>query len=290
MGRKGNFEVSGSDFKDPLLITLGRLSDFRAGVAVFHKDTYAPICTLMEIEEGRYGTQDGTNALWVHRWVGDAMKALKGDGLTEQGAKRGRWQLSEEGLQAALRLAEERGLETVPTSTNPEESGDSEVAPLEMPQPTDEYHHDPYLRSLALAETPCRGNYSSRSQTCKCCPLQQSCRNLMAIELSALAATMRKEALQEQQRQKLREKNKALAAEARPENADRGSIPLPDVTSEEAITYKGQQIIPIEAAIESVCMYGCGEPIHQGDKSYYIAGDGCYHPECLQRKKDEEGE
>ena len=63
------------------------------------------------------------------------------------------------------------------------------------------YHKDPYIRTLAIRETACFGQFATKSDTCQGspeknraqCPLSGPCRNFMASEFSSLAAKLRLE-------------------------------------------------------------------------------------------------
>ncbi len=199
-GRKHQ-DLSAKDFKGPLLAVLGDLSNLTPDEPIKFKDTWAPICNSMGITIEQYGTQDDGKD-WVQTWIGWAFRHLKSDGL---GASKGRgkWSLTQAGVDKAKAQAYEAKTPMADTIASdllvelPEVPELPELPPgvgvsLNIGGGNNEsgYHHDPYIRALAVSKTKCYGGYSSRSAVCGACPLSGACQNFVAASLSALAATL----------------------------------------------------------------------------------------------------
>ena len=276
MARKRTQGLSARDFKNPLLIVLHEMSHGVPGRTVYFKDTYKAVCDRMGITEDQYGNQPSTGKLWVHQWIGFAFKALKKPdvGLCEAGRK-GRWTLTEKGQAEAQRLADNGETFTVeaPVQTEPDlvqiqakviENANPGGVSLVLAgvDPADDYHADPYIRSLAIQQTRCFGNYSAKSRTCGKCPLAGRCQAKMAMDLSVLAALWRENANKPVEEPKVEEPKVEAKESGKP---DLSNLP------------KDADIVV--AALPSVCVH-CGGEIAKGEQAIWIPSTGTFHTTC----------
>jgi hypothetical protein len=268
-------KLSARHFKDPLILTLGEMSHFTEGYPIYFKDTYAAIAAKMEISLDDYGFQPATGQLWVTQWIGFAFKALRTSNppMCQQNMK-GRWELTEQGLERARVLASQ----TVSEIEIPEAPDKNEPPPvieggvtlnlnvaIAAKAATGYYHTDSYLRGLAINATRCFGNWSAKSTTCKRCPLIQSCKESMAVDLSALS-----------RRLNLIEIEANRPVEETPVEVEetpwvRGS-PVPEDSTLEA-----QLIQNVPVATEC---YVCNTPIGKGAECYWVKPHGMSHLTC----------
>ena len=282
MGRRSH-KLSAKNFTEPLLMVLGQKTNFTPGTQVYFKDTYQEVIDAMNIDPDEYGVQSSTGKLWVHQWIGFAFKALKNDSRLCAQTMKGRWELTEAGCREARRLCgteiTEESLNTAPVAAPVEaaptnlvqiEGGRSFAAPK---VPEGFYHHDSYIRSIAIKNTRCFGNFSQKSRVCNKCPLKEACLQYMAVEYAALAALMRREEKEEVERREAAE----AAAQAAPE------APTKEETEEQALGSKplGKGMEKIVAALESDCAH-CGKTIPKGEKCMWSPGSGLYHVDCVQ--------
>lgn len=173
--------LSAKDFHNPLLRSLGRLSGWKPEMAIRHDETYKPVMAIMGIEsEEEHGINASSGQPNVTKWIQWAFKNLKASGLTFS-PSRGKWSLSEKGLEEARRL-DAMTKDVQPTgSKEPEEN---------LPPTPKGYPSDPYIVFLGSQSTPCFSHHSNKSPTCKTCPLQASCKNATWSVASSLARTL----------------------------------------------------------------------------------------------------
>lgn len=130
------------------------------------------------------------------------------------------------------------------------------------------YHTDPYVVSLASAQTQCFGSFSPRSGVCGRCKLQGSCLNVVRGKLAQLAGGFQAklnspEIIIEDEDEDTDEILAAAhATERRPEW---------DVDNENSAQ--------IKAASDSVC-YRCHEDIPKGSMAWWHREKGLFHDEC----------
>lgn len=256
--------ISAQNFKDPLLLVLGEKTNFKANQPIEFNSVYAPICEMMGITLEQYGKPKSADMYWVERWIQEAFKALiRFKWATRMG--RGQWALTSDGVTRALTLKSKTSdmgdaVETVETVE-------------EIPEiPRVEYHEDPYIRALAIQEVSCFGIYSATSTTCMACPLQFSCINAQAAELSRLNIQLLAEA-------------EAAKAPKKPE------VKLPEPTtdpyyppSSKPLTSKTARLI--EVPVEHPCAK-CGKSILVKSQAVWVrSGEdaavpaGMYHTDC----------
>ena len=257
-------KLSARHFKDPLILTLGEMSQFTEGCPIYFKDTYARIADRMEIGLEDYGFQPATGQLWVTQWIGFAFKALRTSTppLCQQNMK-GRWELTEQGLERARFLASQTASETE-AATNVKQAPAIEGGvvlnlntAIAAKAAVGYYHTDSYLRGLAIEATRCFGNWSAKSTTCKRCPLIQSCKESMAVGLSALSRRLNLAEI---------EANRPVEVEETPVE----ETPV-DVATD------AQRIQNVPVATEC---YVCNDPIGKGTECYWVKPHGMAHLQC----------
>lgn len=185
-------KLSAKDFREPLLLVLGGMTQFQAGVSVKHKSVYPHVFKRMNISDPDEWGRTGNNIPWVERWVQFAFKDLRNQGLGTSGG-RGKWMLTPQGVQTAM---EKQGSATdggeTPETESSDAQGKGKSVSIEKGSINREeiYHPDPYLRELASKATSCFGAYSEKAPTCKDCALRVECGNAMVATLSRMAADL----------------------------------------------------------------------------------------------------
>jgi hypothetical protein len=265
-------------------MVLGQKTNFTPGTQVYFKDTYQEIIDAMGIDLDEFGVQGSTGKPWVHQWIGFAFKSLKNDnGLCAQNMK-GRWELTEAGCLEARRLCgTEADAPTAPAFTvealaeavepaMPATIGGRSFVTPKVPEGF--YHHDSYIRSIAIKNTRCFGNFSDRSRVCNKCPLKEACLQYMAVEYAAMAAMMRRE---EKEAVELAATADA-AAKAAPVAAATAAAAVENTTGDKPAAKGMEKIV---AALESDCAH-CDKTIPKGEKCMWSPGSGLYHVGCVQ--------
>jgi len=252
-------KVSAKTFYEPLLVTLLELSGGKANTAVDHNEVYGPAAQRVNLEIDQFGDNpDGKPK--VIRWMQEAVKALRQQHWVDSPAK-GKWALTLPGVQEAQRL---RSLATPLL----EQRGPQPLAPHTPKIKGHPYHDDPHVRLLAAQMSPCIGGYSDKSPVCTTCPIQASCMNEMAVELSYCAELLER---QRDQGEKvaLRKSQPAGALS----QADMGKARL------------------MECTREYTCSV-CGKVISQGSKAMWIPtarGRVFLHSACHRKMTQKEG-
>ena len=291
MGGRKQHDLSATDFTVPLLLSLYDLSNGVAGEVVPFKHTHAPTCKRLGIDIDTYGAGPNGRPQTIV-WIGWAFtKYIRDKGLGKS-AGRGKWTLTDEGITIAQAALSGSGGNVDPATVLARVEDDSAAEPLVQTigvslvvgptnEPEDEpnnYHDDPYIRSLAIAETKCYGSYSSRSPVCTSCGLASACRNRISAELSALALTL------------AAEDKAAVEAAAKPAEPDpidpvkepEEHKPPPAPTNSGTWDNSGAEVIIAHVAAKC---YRCGEPIEGSSEVYWIKdkGDrkgGLFHKDC----------
>jgi hypothetical protein len=173
--------ITAKTFEEPLLRALATLSDHTAGAAVKAEDTYGLVFEALGIQEDTYGVNEPTGTPQTIKWVQWAFKRLRDLGLGIL-VGRGRWALTAEGVRKVRALA----------PVVAKEEGEATVAGI-LTYTSDSYHHDEYIRNVALNTVSCRGAWTSRSGICKACGLSASCRNVQSNLMSHIASVLAKE-------------------------------------------------------------------------------------------------
>jgi len=189
--------LTATDFKAPLLRTLGAITGFKANVPVLGKDTYPGVMVLMGITNiNEHGLNGASKQPMVAKWIQWANRNATTAGHTAAPPNtRGKWMLTDEGVQEARRLAVAAG-DPVATPKVVADPAPAVKVSITLPaapmvQDTSGYHQDAYLRSLAIDRTACFGKYSPHgAAVCADCPLAADCRNRQLAEFSRLAAAL----------------------------------------------------------------------------------------------------
>jgi hypothetical protein len=266
--------LSAKNFQNPLLRTLGKLSNFTAGVVVSADATYDGILAIMGITDpAEHGTNDASGQPQVIKWIQWANKNCVKAGLTENPAgTRGKWTLTNDGVKESWDLATQAGDEmpnnmTLVTDSTPA----TPAAPvLNLILPTSDvlgYHHDAYVRKLAIDQTGCFGNHSSYgASVCPNCPLRSECRNRQISEFSKLALVLAAE-----------EAAPAAPAAAAPAAAAPSDKRFPN------LDFSGVDIIKNKA--EAICAE-CGQAIAKDERCRWVEDlpdtddGGLFHLDC----------
>jgi len=284
-----NIKISASNFREPLLQILGSLTEYKANRPIAFKETYDPVCLLLDITADQYGKQTGSNCNWVEKWIQWAFRALRKEGLGVS-AGRGQWALTTQGVlmaQAAQNL----------TATTMDPTPAKIAAPVTIPvmgvsvavgpgEPDKgSYHPDPYIRALAVQNTKCFGHYTPKGGAlCEHCPLQGPCKNAMAALFSMMAGEL---AVGDQEAEREASRVKAQVQTPTPDPApapapSRPGSPHQGQGGGEAKWGKGQKI---EIQQQCLCK-ACGQEIQQGGEAVWVRSSsgndkaGVFHPEC----------
>lgn len=285
-------KLSAINFRDPLLRVLGKMTEFTPDQPVKGEDTYNEVLALMGITDPEeYGTNGPSKQPQTYKWIQWANTGLRKAGMTSN-AKRGYWQLTSGGVQAAIKAANAAGdtQTTAPVVATTDPAlvlASTTVAAAPAPAPvaapvtipvhrsTLSYHEDAYIVSLAIAETGCFGAFSShKSAACSDCPLATECRNRMSADLTRFAATLAAEDI-------------AAAAPPAPAPvaapaAPAASDPTPTKMDVSGIDFSTADII--KAVVESECV-ACGGSIPEKQRCRWLdtinGGDGgLFHLDC----------
>lgn len=261
-------DISATDFREPLLRALLKISESKPNRPVSCRHTYTPICNEMGITRGQYGEQGNTGINRVEKWIQWAFRALREEGLGVK-AGRGQWALTPSGVKEAQQLPEpaapqEKVVDT--TSTMPPVS-------LAVGPGMDDsrYHPDPYIRALAAEATKCYGHYTDKDTAmCSRCPLSGSCQKALAARMSLLAHQ-----LADEDKQRTNGLNKKVEPEPEPK-------PEPTRSGKDRWG-KGQEItIQTDAICEC-----CKQALPKNTLAIWVrSGDGAipgvFHPDCYK--------
>ncbi len=274
-------QPTASSFREPLLRVLGRLSGLQAGYGVPMQAAIDAVCQETGFTENQFGTDGPTGAPRLRVVIQQAYGKNLCYHELARSAERGVWVLTEAGVEIATTLLAAVTIEDAPVP-QPAFGGGEGLAWTPGPQ-FNTYNPDAYIRSLAIAATPCFGEFSDRSEVCGRCPLSGACKATLLVRLADCA-------------RELRERDAALRLKAEREAAAlaRGEIIAsekePEVAEEE------EDIDSIIAAIEansvgeakeidvpvaSKCAK-CADKIDRGTKGMFIAGTGIYHKHCYE--------
>jgi len=266
--------LTATDFRTPLLLALGTLTNHTPETSVSVTDVYDTIIKTMGIPSLDAHGVNISGKPQVAQWIQWAYKDVRKAQLASNPeGTRGKWTLTAAGVQEAIRLAKGIG-GTMPTSAPPVVAGS---APPVAPNPllgASLYHSDAYLRSLAINETGCFGNRSPHgAAACATCPLAVACRHKQLALFSDLAGLLKNEDSQAENRKKLKDttpgKVDAKAASTSNRFAD--------------INFKDVDIIVNKA--ESICI-ACGQTISKEERCRWVEelpseDDGAlFHLDC----------
>ena len=289
------------DFAPHLVGVLGRLTEYIPGHAVPMESTYAPVCAAMELDEDALGTSSNHTSKVTHRQIGLAMRQLRDHGLSDY-VRRGQWFLTRKGIEQALEYAglppmeetgeesgEEQPLAARSGATAQDEAEGDNVVHLPVTAAAHPYSDDPYIRSLAVKELPCFGAHSSRSDTCKACPLAGDCvlgasarKGDLAAQLDAADA---KTAVLQKENAKAREMKDASVDELIEQYSDEDGSPRQSARTQGGSNgvfrpAKDQDVSSVTAQRESTCLQ-CEKVIPEEDVCKWVLDEGIFHNECV---------
>jgi len=273
---KDKTRPTGKAFQDVLMVVLGNLSSYRAGVTVASKDTYQPICDIKGITMDQYGNAPNSNTPWVQKCVQEAYKSVVKKGFGDRKTK-GQWCLTSAGVAEAEKLAKDSGVVAPLIGAEPEEE---EISMFTASQKTAKYHDDPWLLALATKSTPCFGKSHMSTGLCKTCPVEVDCINALAVNLSDVAAKLEAEDYARVQAALPKPRAAAKPKAAPPAPA----APAAPATGSGTIPTAGSDIT-VELPTDTTCEV-CGLVIPKNTKTVWIRsggatkGPGMYHPAC----------
>jgi|GEM_PF-3306336 len=166
-------------FRPHLLTALGQLSGFKADVPIARETVIKAVLEQLQMNEDALGKKHGKRE--THRLIGLAFRGIRtlADPLTSSPGKN-LWALTRRGVEEAAKLMSDPIPEAEP---KPEQ----QIASLTNP------YDDPYLRGLAVCQSPCSLCYGllydPKDSTCQSCPIASFCREAMydAYKQAALA-------------------------------------------------------------------------------------------------------
>jgi len=249
----------------------------KANRPVDHKPVYEAICKEMGITIDQFGRQgdDTDGTWWVVRWTQWAFKDLSDQRppLTVSMGK-GKWALTTHGVGKAQTMGNRTMTPAVTATGEVRNEGLS-------------YHPDPYIQSLAVANTPCAAGYAETEKICSDCPIQELCRNLQMAAYSNLARELAKE---DEARQKEIEARNAqeAAARAAAEAAKKNPAPVPPSNTTPPANPSGTKIT---GAHEVVCQqkaqcHKCNGDMEKDSMVVWVrtsgGAAGLYHIPCYE--------
>lgn len=271
-------KTTAKSFQNGLLLSLGKLSEFVPERPVPMKEVIDAVLVSAHMDPHSLGEKHGK--LETHRLIQLAFRGQKGltTPLTTSPQK-GAWALTERGVERARQMAEAQG-EALPTPAAP---GVKLVeAEREAPDAGHVYDADPYIRSLAIAQSPCFGIlYDEKHPTCDTCIIAKHCsKNLWErCQVAAAGETHVPASIPAAV---------APAGTAEPLSFDDETSP---VVSEpiaeglvEVLILTEDQIARasrIKAAANLSCQK-CEKPIKPDTWCNFIAPLGSFHPDCFK--------
>lgn len=177
------------------------------------------------------------------------------------------------------------------TETSPEQA-DVEIkelegvfwSPLLVGSSDEVYNDDLGLRRIAVSQSVCFGNYSSRATQCQGCPLASFCAQASIANLPTLVATLDAATVADIKAAKTVRKPSApspiddlLGISPAPVAVPR---PLPDEETLDLSGFpRGTNVIPI--SFEAVCT-GCSKEIFENSKGVHVPEKGLFHIACAK--------
>lgn len=296
MGGKKKHDLSASDFRDELLLTLADLSFGDPANPVKFDTTYEPICTMkgstLADFLAEYGERDTDGKPWIKLWISGAFNWLKSQGLADS-AGRGKWTITVDGLNKARALGAPATTSQILAPVDDDSKAASDVVldgvSLSVGPTSQEatYHPDPYIRIVATQSTRCFGHYTPRQGgVCDDCPLAGPCRNLQATDLTALAAQLHREDEEEAKRLEEEAKRQKTIAEAAKKAAldKSGTTPSASTVPKPASGWDNTGVKQIICYMNATC-YRCGQDIAKDEECCWKkdesgATNGLFHQHC----------
>lgn len=174
--------------KGPVLRAIGDMTNLHSEVEVRAQEVIAKALGIAGVAESDVDyTTSYANAHWA------ATRMLRRQGLLALGSRRGLWRLTPEGIVTVKHLL---GGGALPTSEVPSAwEEDPAGVCVDLEPMSDAYPDDPYIRSLAIARTPCYGHHDPEEEVCQNCPLVGSCKANRLVAVRASVERVRRESL-----------------------------------------------------------------------------------------------
>jgi len=259
-------------FQSDLLFCLGELSGFTADRPVAMKDAIDATLERIGLAPDALGSKH--SKLETHRLIQLAFRGARGLGvpLTSSPSK-GQWALTERGV---LKVKPTQGQRKKRVVALPDES-------KATPEPDlgHVYDADPYIRSLAIAKSPCFSIlYDPEHPTCDTCVISKYCRDGFWERCQTRAV------------------HAAIDAEL----TEAGAFAVPDASGSETEIVTFDEVVlgivaepepivltedqfarasRIKAGAKLVC-YKCEKAIKQETHCYFVRPIGSFHLECFR--------
>lgn len=267
-------------FQPTLLAVLGELSGYAAYHPIPMREAIAAVLRRMDLAEDALGTKHGK--LETHRLIGLAFRGAKTmSNPLAASERKGQWALTERGVeQARQALPTPAKPQTRLVRTSESESSYGATAEEKAPDTRHVYEADPYIRSLAIQQTPCFGLYDGSCASCKTCILARHCRTRFWEHCAALAELPETST-------ELPAAAAATGSAARPMGfrSDEPSI------DENELALTEDQIARAQSMTSSSPLdcQKCEQPIRAGSKCFFIAPLGGFHLDCFHALKGKQG-
>jgi len=286
-----NTKMTPKEFAPHLVAVLGRLTEYTPDKSVHHESTYAPVCTAYGVDEDALGVSSNGTTKGTHRQIGLAMRQLRDHGLTEY-AKRGHWALTAKGAaqaRADAGLDPQGGPEEIPEAARADSTAEdeyeyegAEILHLPVARGHHPYSEDAYIRSLAVERVACFGAYSSRSDTCKACPIQTDCGSAISARKAEIAARFD---AAEQAGVQIPSKDATVDELIAKASTDETKAKVPARGGKKGkYTPRGdQEVAPAFAQRETVCVQ-CDEVVAKDAPCTWVQDEGIFHNDCIEPK------
>ena len=259
-------------FHDALILCLGRLSNFTPDQINPMKAVIEAVLRVSKLDAEALGEK--YDKLETHRLIQLAFRSQRtlAKPLTVSPSK-GKWALTPRGVARArvLHVPRQPGRRpSVPLHPDPKVQEKTDKTQVYDTDKTQVYDTDTYLRSLAIAKSPCFGIlYDSANSTCQSCLFEKDCHEALWERCAKVAVNFAK-ALESQKPEVLSSYSATKAKTAAPAE----SSPL-ILTQDEM-----NRAARIKVATRLVCQL-CEKGIKKDSHGYFIATIGTYHPDCF---------
>lgn len=258
-----------SAFREPVLQALRALSGNAPGVGVPARDVTDLVFQTLGVDDPDPKVRNNANFC--------ATQLLKGQGFLET-PTRGIWALTPQGVKGSPVEALLSQGATLPPVDQPAPhrapspwEDDTVGASIYLLPVTDSYSDDPYIRSLAIHQTPCFGNHTEGSPICDCCPVAGSCRSKQVLLLSAIAATLGK-----RDEEAARQAAQPPPAPSKGEDIEDVLLVLEKQFARTRDTSPTSAGVEMDVPIESVCSV-CKKTLREGTRAIYVVDVGFRH-------------
>lgn len=293
-------------FRDPLLKALGTLSGLQAGAEVMADDAIAHVLSEMGMDENAMG-DDPNGRPRTKIVINQTFHRLVRKHNLGDSPKRGRWTLTDDGVQtAALLLGQSVPAVDADATGTPQSAPESDDGASPDPSPTttvtdaggtgvvftfgeqiNTYNDDPYIRGLAIAATNCSGFWSSRSDLCKDCPLSGACKAEASARLSVIAKRL---AIEDEEARKAALAPPKPKADPKPKSDSKpkaDELDIDDILAaiegedDKKTTLPAHSKMKVPA--DAKCAH-CGGSVRRGEDGVWVRTGGMFHPKCFDQK------